>query len=156
MGTCGLSNGEKKTRISDKPYAFVLIPYKSRYYDTWMTIENTVQGRRIKRKKVKVKCAAKERKLGGGFCKICQLIWFSDFGIAELGDLNQNVFLEIGLMWGFRKPIIFTINREFTKIKDVPFDLKNFMFIPYSNSKELRENLQDKIKYLILLLKQKS
>lgn len=155
MGTCGLSKEEFEIRNTDKPYVFVMMPDRSRYYDTWEKINNIIQDKRIKRKKIQVKCAANERKIGGGFCKICQLMWFSDFGIAELGDLNQNVFLEIGSMWGFRKPIIFTINREFTKIKEVPFDLKNFIFIPYSNSKELEENLKDKINYLILLLNQR-
>ena len=155
MGTCGLSKVEFEKRNSDKPYVFVMMPYRSRYYDTWEKINNIIQNKRMKRKKIQVKCAANERKIGGGFCKICQLMWFSDFGVAELGDLNRNVFLEIGMLWGFSKPIIFTINREFTNIKDVPFDLENFIFIPYSNSKELEENLKDKINYLIFLLNRK-
>jgi hypothetical protein len=93
--------------------------------------------------------ATGEEFVGEGFCKICQLCWCSDFGIAELGDLNPNVMVEIGLMWGFGKHVIFTLHKEYTPIEEVPFDLENLLCVIYGSVKRLGPGLDDKIRYLI-------
>lgn len=53
----------------------------------------------------------------------------SDLIIADLTDLNANVFYELGLAHAFRKPVLL-----FTQaIGEVPFDLKSYRLLEYSD-----------------------
>ena len=97
---------------------------------------------------------AREKKfVGQGMCKICQLCWFSDFGVVELSTLNPNVMIETGWLMGFGKRIILTLNKSFTTTKDIPFDLGNLMLVTYYSVIELAQDLESKIKYLLLTWK---
>jgi hypothetical protein len=159
-GKCRLTEKVVRLRRREKPYAFVALPYQEAFNDTESTIKIVLTGgslfeRRFRAKKlsdrvVKAVVARDQYFVGNGFCKVCQLSWFADFGIAELGTLNPCVMTEIGLMWGFGKRVIFTLNRAHTQLKEVPFDLTNFMVVPYQSLVPLAIGLDGKVKFLLL------
>ena len=66
----------------------------------------------------------------------------SDLIIADLTDLNPNVFYELGLAHAFRKPVLLLTQT----IGDVPFDLKSYRLLEYSTHfakiKDAREKLK--------------
>lgn len=162
-GNCSLQPVVISQMLSKKPYAFVMLPYQERYDDTETVynIVNTTGGRvmnssftKKKRNKrvVSTISARKEKFVGEGTCKICQLCWFSDFGIAELADVNPNVMMEIGMMWGFGKKVILTLHRGYTSIDDVPFDVGNQMLVIYQSLEKLAQELDSKIKFVLSTL----
>jgi hypothetical protein len=64
------------------------------------------------------------------WCKICANIQSSRAIIADLSGSNPNVFLELGLTWGFGKQFILLTQDH----KTLPFDTKSFQVIKYSRS----------------------
>lgn len=159
-GSCKLQGGVVQSRLSQKPYAFIALPYGESFDDTESTIRIVLSGgklfeqsykpKKLHGKRVKPILAKDTHFIGEGTCKICQLCWFAEFGIAELGGLNPNVMVEIGLLWGFGKRVIFTLNMNHTVIKQVPFDIGNQMIIPYYSVRRLGPMLDDKVKFLLL------
>jgi len=77
-------------------------------------------------------------------CKICKYATASNFGIGVLSPENLNVHLEIGLMWGQGKPILFIANpmKLGKKLSEVAFDVSDFVAIEYSSQKQLDEGLK--------------
>ena len=59
---------------------------------------------------------------------IVNKITSSDLIIADLTDLNPNVFYELGLAHAFRKPVLLLTQ----EIDHVPFDLKSYRLLEYS------------------------
>jgi hypothetical protein len=159
-GKCNLESKVIAERLFDKPYCFVMVPFVKEFEDKVAAIRAVIEGghtftenyskKKIEGKEIKVILAKDRKFIGQGICKICQLLWFSDFGIAELGMLKSNVMIEIGWLMGLGKRIIFTLNKSYMSIKETPFDLGNPMLITYNNTIELANELEDKIKFLIL------
>lgn len=90
---------------------------------------------------------------GHGYCQICRLALFADFGIAELATLNPNVLLEIGLMYGFGKTVILTLESRITSLDELPFDLLGKIIVPYKNNPALYEGLQRQVESVVKQLK---
>ena len=94
--------------------------------------------------------AREESGLGIKSCKICRLLLASDFGIASLTPLNNNVFFEVGLMQGLGKPVVYLVGKDFEYdgkkgALAVPFDLSDQMVIEYGTAEELAEKLEKEI-----------
>jgi len=51
-------------------------------------------------------------------CKVCQEIQSSQFGIVELTPFNENVLIELGMMYGFGKPVVL-LKKEDTNQPDI-------------------------------------
>lgn len=83
---------------------------------------------------------------GVKICKICRLATTSHFGIGVLSPQNYNVFLEIGLVWGQGKPILFVVDEKRLghgiKLKDIAFDVSSHMVITYTGRKYLEGALE--------------
>jgi hypothetical protein len=86
--------------------------------------------------------AREEPALGVKFCKICRLAQAADFGIAVLTPLNHNVFLEVGVLFGLERPVLFLSNPMMVASKDLPFDLTHEMLVEFSSDEDLREGLK--------------
>lgn len=159
-GGCSLGKPIIEKRLSDKPYCFVMLPYSKEFDDIEATMRAVIEGgnvftqkyekKEIKEKSIRVLVARDKKFAGQGMCKICQLCWFSDFGIAELATLNPNVMIEIGWLMGFGKKMILTLNKSLMNIKEIPFDLGNPMLVTYYNTIELSHNLESKVRFLLL------
>ncbi len=79
---------------------------------------------------------------GVKLCKICKLILASDFGIAALTPINPNVFMEVGMLLGLGKPILYLVNPEIRKSKDLPFDISHEIVIEHTSEEQLNKALQ--------------
>jgi len=42
-------------------------------------------------------------------CKICQQIQKSQYGIVDITNLNENVLIELGMLYGFKKPVLILV-----------------------------------------------
>ena len=73
-------------------------------------------------------------------CKICQSIQKASVCIVDITTWNANVMFELGLMYGWGKPVILIKHRE---EKTEKADLKGMQFIPYDidDYPGLQENL---------------
>lgn len=79
------------------------------------------------------------------FCKICKLILASDFGIAALTPINANVFMEVGMLMGVGKPILYLVNPNICKPKELPFDISHEIIIEHTSQEQLNNALQREI-----------
>lgn len=70
------------------------------------------------------------------WCKICANIQESRAVIADLSGHNPNVFLELGLAWGFGRPFVLLSQDR----KNLPFDTISFHVIKYTRDGEEVEN----------------
>ena len=153
-GNCGLNDEIISLRTEKQPYVFIMSPYgpEDRYDDLIQISINIINRKKLYKMKWTPIVAKLEEQVGSGACFICQLCWFSEFGISELGDLNVNVFLEIGYMFGFGKYVVFTLHKDHVKKENIPFDIENFMFVPYRSSLSLTPKLESKIDHVIRIL----
>lgn len=79
---------------------------------------------------------------GVKLCKICRLILASDFGIAALTPINPNVFMEVGMLLGFGKPILHLVNPQKCTPKNLPFDLSHEIVIEHTSDEQLLQGLE--------------
>lgn len=154
-----------------RPYAFVMRPYRDEFVDMeaaareilsemdgldFFIAQNTydasvpLEGRKI------ATIVAKDEDFDGrGYCQICRLALFANFGIAELATLNPNVLLEIGLMYGFGKSVILTLEERMMSLKQLPFDLLGQRVVPYKNYPALRTGLQRQVEAVVKQLRER-
>lgn len=84
------------------------------------------------------------------FCKICRFTLASDFGIASLTPFNYNVFLEVGLMLGLGKQVIYLVNKDFihddqSGAKAIPFDLSGEIVVEHTSIDDLKTKLEKEV-----------
>ena len=144
-GNCALADADNKELESKKPYAFLIFPSEYKYLEK-------IAKELLNDYNITLITAIAEPFIGGKYCKICSLIKFCNFCIAELGSLNLNVFMEIGLAYGLDKFTILTLNENHTKQEKIPFDLDSFMNIPYKDNDELAKGLRKHIEKVMLYI----
>lgn len=168
-GTCILSSDANRINglIKYQPYSFVMRPYTRDCLDMELACQKVIKtdfyivhnavpeekDSTPSRNEIATILAKDESFIGHGFCQICSMCLYSYFGVAELGHLNPNVLLEIGLMIAFGKPIIFTLDTRLTTIEEVPFDINGILLITYQNISELESGLESKISAVLQELK---
>lgn len=103
----------------------------------------------LEKKNIKVLIAKEQAGSGFKTCKICQNVKVSDFGIAFLTPINQNVFLETGWLWGESKRTILMLDERLSKSKDMPFDVSDRVYIQYRDNSELKEGLSREISNIL-------
>ncbi|MEA2032853.1 MAG: gas vesicle protein GvpD P-loop domain-containing protein [Euryarchaeota archaeon] len=137
-GMCALDVREKQELIGEKKQLKAFFMYQ---FDVSAFLERMVHNY-LDRKNIRCLDAKMESHIGDRYCKICKLTLASDFGIASLSPFNYNVFIEVGHMFGLGKQVIFLFDKTKEKIKNVPFDLTSYIYIPYKNEEELKEGLE--------------
>lgn len=168
-GKCILSSDDaRRNELAKKqPYSFIMRPYTRDCVDMELACNKIIKidyyiahnatpeekDSAPTRNEVAVVLAKDETFIGHGYCQICSFCLYSYFGVAELGHLNPNVLLEIGLMLAFGKPVIFTLDTRLTTIDEVPFDINGILLIPYQNYKELESGLNSKVTAVLEELK---
>ncbi|GAI89758.1 unnamed protein product, partial [marine sediment metagenome] len=148
-GKCALrTNKSKRSELVKKqPFAFIMRPYSSDCLDMELACKNNIKiGYFVARNASEerddeiapdeiAKLVAKDIGfIGHGYCQICSLCLYSYFGVAELGHLNPNVMIEVGLMHAFGKPVILTLDTRLTQLNEVPFDINGVLLTMYQNS----------------------
>lgn len=98
-------------------------------------------------KSFNLKDAMNTRSTGNIYCKICEQIISSAFGVALVTkntpkDALRNIFLEIGLMTAFGKEIIILTD----DLENIPTDLKGKEVFIFQDDTKLRNDIESWIK----------
>ena len=72
------------------------------------------------------------------FCKICKLVDICDFAIVELTEWNANVLIELGFIYGLKKPVLILLKRN----EGIPSNLRGIEYLPYNTLKDLKNKLK--------------
>jgi hypothetical protein len=86
---------------------------------------------------------------GVKLCKICKLILASDFGIAALTPINPNVFMEVGMLLGLGKPVLYLVNPKRCKSEDLPFDISHEIVIEHTSGDHLNNALRAEVPFFL-------
>ena len=126
----------------EKPKAFVLMPFDEEFddiYDYLIHDPLSEAGYDVKR-------ADDILNQGNILADIIQSIINSDLIVADLSTTNPNVYYELGIAHSHRKNVIMLTQN----VKELPFDLRSYRIIPYSNHfakmDEARQQIQKLIK----------
>jgi hypothetical protein len=120
--------------------AFLAIPFKREFDDVSKKVKEV-----FKKKKINVRRIDDRFANTALLCEICNLIQESKFFIADISELNPNVFFELGLAHGLSR-IVIIINDKNAKI---PADISAPIRIIYDRkcltdfSKELLQKIRD-------------
>lgn len=169
---CALDETVMRFLEQKHPYAFVMRPYLEEFEDMedaarsilsrmdgfdFFIAQNLIHEEDVPlgEREIATIAAKDEVFEGHGYCHICQLALFADFGIAELATLNPNVLLEVGLMFGFGKTVIFTLEQRMTSFGELPFDLLGQIIVPYKNYSGLCTGLQRQVEAVVKQLKRR-
>jgi hypothetical protein len=86
-------------------------------------------------------------------CKICQQIQSSQFGIADITGCNKNVLIELGMLYGFKKPTIISLKESETTEINIPSNIRGIEQIRYENFEKLAEGIKEATSTLFELRK---
>ncbi len=138
---CNLSSVEREALQGPAEYtAFFMYQFEGN--DPYLKDSIT---RRLKSPTANLLDASELPGTGIKFCKVCKLILASDFGIAALTPINANVFMEVGMLMGVGKPILYLVNPNMCKSKDLPFDISHEIVIEHTSQNQLDSALQREI-----------
>lgn len=119
------------------PFCFIAIPSSREWVDSRETIKSVLNENDV------FPYVADEDVTAGKdiFCKICEKILSSNFGVVELTEKNPNVMLEFGLLLGNQKPVFILHNKAIAKRVQayLPADITALERIEYSNQRELKD-----------------
>jgi len=88
-------------------------------------------------------------------CKVCQQIQSAQFGIVDITGFNENVLIELGMLYGFNKPVVILVKHsEKTKI-NVPSNIIGIEQIRYKDFDDLTKKLRNLLTSLFELWKKK-
>lgn len=82
-------------------------------------------------------------------CKICNKIQSSQFGIVDITGLNENVLIELGMLFGFNKPVIILVEKKEDIEFHIPSNIKGIEQIRYKNFLELEQKLGKSFQNLV-------
>ncbi len=140
---CNLSQADKDYLLTPEKYkAFFIFQYRGQ--DIWL--QPTIE-RYFSERTWRLFNAGKEGGTGTKFCNVCRYALASDFGIVSLTPLNHNVFQEIGLMQGLKKPLIYLLNPH--QKGKLPFDIDDQIYVEHSDENSLIDGLNNKVSLLI-------
>lgn len=119
--------------------AFVLMPFKKEFEKVYATLNGALESG------LHFECSRADESFGSGpiLEDILKHIEEAEFVIADLTDRNANVFYELGIAQTRRekKNVVLLCQN----VEDIPFDLREFRFIPYEISEEGLKNLRSKL-----------
>lgn len=167
---CGLDEVEIAFLEERQPYAFVMRPYadtcddmEKAFKDILTRVEGV--GYFVARHYANESTSAKREIAaivardvgfsGYGYCWIDRLALWAHFGVAELGELNANVLIEIGMMKAYGKPMIYTLDERLTPLEKVPFDLSGQLLVTYRNYDTLHDELTHKVEFVVESLRRR-
>lgn len=83
-------------------------------------------------------------------CKVCQEIQSSQFGIVELTPFNENVLIELGMLYGFGKPVVL-LKKENANQPDIkiPSNIIGIEQVRYDDFSDLSIQLKNAITKLL-------
>jgi len=89
-------------------------------------------------------------------CKICQQIQSAQFGIVDITSGNRNVLIELGMLYGFNKPVVILIKRSAKNRIKIPSNIIGIEQIRYDNFGNLTQKLRSILTTLFDLWKNRT
>ncbi len=88
-------------------------------------------------------------------CKICQQIQSAQFGIVDVTGFNEDVLIELGMLYGFNKPVVILVKHsEKTEVK-IPSNIIGIEQVRYKDFNDLTKKLGNLLTSLFELWKKK-
>jgi nucleoside 2-deoxyribosyltransferase len=127
------------TKTRANVFAFVIMPFDQRFLDVYKF------GIQFACNELKIQCErVDEQKFSDRILdRIYMQIHMADVVIAELSEMNPNVYYELGYAHALNKNVIMLTN----KAEDIPFDLKHHRHIVYDSITNLKDRLIDELKW---------
>jgi len=88
-------------------------------------------------------------------CKICHEIQSTQFGIVDITGLNENVLIELGMLYGFNKPVVILVKEEQKPQIRIPSNIIGIEQVRYKDFVELTTKLDNVLKKLFELWRKK-
>lgn len=127
----------------DRPYVFILMPFDDKFEDIYyFGIRGAVEDAHMT-------CERADEILhaGGIIERINEQIYRADIIVADMTDLNPNVFYEVGIAHNIGKPVALVVQ----DVNQIPVDLRNKNHIVYGGKIKL---LREKLHALLIQLEQ--
>ncbi|MBA7671318.1 hypothetical protein ES703_79474 [subsurface metagenome] len=95
-----------------------------------------------------LKVADEETKDPAIFCDICRMMQSSNYGIADISEVNPNVMLELGMMLALGKPVYVLVKKseQDSLRKILPSDILWKRVIPYDDFIDITQELIKQLK----------
>jgi len=135
FGQIVIKNFKVKTNLAK---AFVIMPFKSPFNEFYEKIIKKV----CKDLNIEVKRGDEIISTNVVMQDIIQDINYSNFIIAEVSEINPNVYYELGYAHALNKPVILLAKKD-TKI---PFDISPYRIIYYDDNIIFKDELENKLK----------
>lgn len=88
-------------------------------------------------------------------CKICQQIQSAQFGIVDITGFNENVLIELGMLYGFNKPVVILVKHSEKTDFDIPSNIIGIEQVRYKDFDDLNTKLRNLLTSLFELWKKK-
>jgi hypothetical protein len=88
-------------------------------------------------------------------CKICNEIQSCQFGIVDITGLNKNALIELGMLYGFNKPVVILVKESQNLNITIPSNIRGIEQIRYGDFDELASKLESVLKRLFQMWKNK-
>lgn len=88
-------------------------------------------------------------------CKICQEIQSTQFGIVDITGFNKNVLIELGMLYGFNKPVVILVKETENLRVDIPSNIIGIEQVRYKDYNELSSELEKVLKKLFEVWRKK-
>lgn len=97
-------------------------------------------------------------------CKICRQIQSAQFGIVDISNYNRNVLIELGMLFGFNKPVLILLKRPKPNVLkrlnksqiEIPSNILGIEQIRYSSFPELTKKLKEALNFLLEISKKQA
>jgi len=88
-------------------------------------------------------------------CKICYEIQSTQYGIVDITGLNENVLIELGMLYGFNKPVVILMKEDQRPHIRIPSNIIGIEQVRYKDFVELTTKLKNVLKKLFELWRKK-
>jgi len=128
--------------MSEKYKIFFIMPFDTEFNDMYERMKEVIEGESSIYEVFRADNLINQQNI---LKDIVVSINESDLIIADLTDLNANVFYELGLAHALRKNVILLTQQ----LSDLPFDLRSYRVISYSNHFKRIEELEASLKKML-------
>lgn len=140
QGVGKVDNGNSGLAPKAKPFIFVAMPFDGSMDDIFhYGIQRAVMNAGFLCERADLTSFT-----GGIMERVKKRIKESKLIIADLTNLNANVYLEVGYAWGREKPTLLLVQDP----SDLKFDIKGHRCLKYKKIKELEDSLSKEFKNL--------
>lgn len=141
-GYCLLTGDTCSRSITEEPYTFFISePYDRHRIEREKSIKEAIKG-------YKYVISDRGKENISISCKICRQIQSCFFGIVDITSLNRNVLIELGMLYGFRKPTIILVKPRMLNFLrnakyEIPSNIIGIEQIRYKDFTDLQTQLKE-------------